>query len=144
VRDVQVLLGEWLLMMSLGSARVRNSFVMVSRHVGLVPAEERDMRAFEISITAVKVAGAIVSWHLLEVTWIELLRMKAQSTDAHRCANCINNSSERYGALTNDDAISILSRVSALRKLRAGIFQVQFSRADHSKQKDCELAGCLQ
>ena len=74
MRDVQVPLGEWLLMMSLGSARVRNSFVMVSRHVGLVPAVERDMRAFEMSITTTKVAGPVVSWRLFDVTWIELLR----------------------------------------------------------------------
>ena len=61
-------------MMSLGSARVRNSFVMASHHVGLVPVEERDMRAFEVSITATTVAGPVVSWHLFDVTWMALLR----------------------------------------------------------------------
>ena len=61
-------------MISLGSARVRSCSVMASHHVGLVPAEERDMRAFEMSITTTKVAGPVVSWRLFDVTWIELLR----------------------------------------------------------------------
>ena len=55
-------------MISLGSARVRSCSVMASHHVGLVPAEERDMRAFEMSITTTKVAGPVVSWHLFDVT----------------------------------------------------------------------------
>jgi hypothetical protein len=48
-------------MINLGSAHVRSSFVMASHHVGLVPAEEKDMRAFEISITTTEVAGPVVS-----------------------------------------------------------------------------------
>ena len=48
------------------------------------------------------------------------------------------------GDLTYDDALSALSRISALRKLRASVLQIQLSRANNTKQKNCELAGCVQ
>jgi hypothetical protein len=131
-----------------GSARAKSSFVTVSHRVGRAVAGERDTHACEMLTIMKMITGSIVSYHPFEVIFFLLAeaRCTIRSHDASKCAirPCINKGSERWRAITDDDALSILSRIPALRQLRESFLQVQLPRADDPKQKYGELAGCIQ